>query len=87
MRVLLVVSSSGLAGTERPVVDLAAGLRAAGVEAEVACAPGGGGLDAVLERRSVPVHRMELEGPGLGLPRRLPRLAALAASSICCTPT
>ena len=78
MRVLLVVSSSWLAGTERHVVDLASGLRACGVEAEVACAPGGGGLDATLEGRGVPVHRIELEGPSVALGRCLPRLAALA---------
>jgi glycosyltransferase involved in cell wall biosynthesis len=78
VRVLLVVSSSWLAGTERHVVELAAGLRSCGVEAEVACAPGGGGLDATLEGRGVPVHRIELEGPGVGLARRLPRLASLA---------
>jgi glycosyltransferase involved in cell wall biosynthesis len=78
VRVLLVVSSSWLAGTERHVVELAAGLRACGVEAEVACAPGGGGLDATLAGRGVPVHPIELEGPGVGLGRRLPRLAALA---------
>jgi glycosyltransferase involved in cell wall biosynthesis len=78
VRVLLVVSSSWLAGTERHVVELAAGLRACGVEAEVACAPGGGGLDATLAGRGVPVHPIELEGPGVGLGRCLPRLAALA---------
>jgi glycosyltransferase involved in cell wall biosynthesis len=78
VRVLLVVSSSWLAGTERHVLELAPGLRAHGVEAEVACAPGGGGLDAALEGRGVPVHRIELEGPGVGLGRCLPRLAALA---------
>jgi glycosyltransferase involved in cell wall biosynthesis len=77
VRVLLVVSSSWLAGTERHVVELASGLRALGVEAEVACAPGGGGLDAALEGRGVPVHRIGLEGPGVGLVCCLPRLAAL----------
>lgn len=60
MRVLLVVSSSRLAGTERHVVELAAGLRAAGVDAEVACEPGGDGLDSVLARRDVPVHPVDL---------------------------
>ena len=60
MRVLLVVSSSRLAGTERHVVELAVGLRAAGVEAEVACEPGGDGLDSVLARREVPVHPLDL---------------------------
>ncbi|MGH9154192.1 MAG: glycosyltransferase family 4 protein, partial [Acidimicrobiales bacterium] len=64
MRVLLAVSSSRLAGTERHVVDLAAGLRAAGVEVEVACEPGGDGLDAALESLGVPVHRLAFTGPG-----------------------
>jgi glycosyltransferase involved in cell wall biosynthesis len=73
-----VVSSSRLAGTERHVIELASALRARGVEAEVACVPGGAGLDAVLEARGVPVHWIELEGPGAGLARCLPRLAALA---------
>lgn len=64
MRVLLAVSSSRLAGTERHVAGLAAGLRAIGMEAEVACEPGGEGLDAALESRGVPVHRLALTGPG-----------------------
>lgn len=60
---LLAVSSSRLAGTERHVVDLAAGLRAAGVEAEVACEAGGEGLDTALEAQGVPVHRLAFTGP------------------------
>lgn len=78
MRVLLVVSSSQLAGTERHVVELATGLRGCGVEAEVACAPGGGGLSATLAARGVPLHPLPLEGPGVGLGGCIPRLAALA---------
>ena len=65
LRVLLVVSSAKLAGTERHVVELAAGLRTAGVEAEVVCEPGGDGLDDVLIGRRVPVYRLRLTGPGL----------------------
>ncbi|MBW3615589.1 MAG: glycosyltransferase family 4 protein [Actinobacteria bacterium] len=65
MRVLLVVSSSKMAGTERHVVELAAGLHAAGIGVEAACEPGGGGLDQALGDRGVPVHRLALTGPGL----------------------
>jgi glycosyltransferase involved in cell wall biosynthesis len=54
--VLLVVSSDRLAGTERHVAELAAGLRQAGVDAEVACPPGPAGLAALLRRLDVPVH-------------------------------
>ena len=78
MRVLLVVSSSRLAGTEHHVLDLAVGLRGVGVDAEVACAPGGGGLSATLTARGVPVHELDLEGPGVGLGRCIPSLAVLA---------
>src|SRR5260370_40355370 len=76
MKVLLVVSSSTRAGTERHVVELGAGLRAAGVEAEVVCEGGGDGLDATLERRDVPVHRLELTGKGVA--RSVVPLARLA---------
>src|SRR5260370_24538827 len=76
MKVLLVVSSSTRAGTERHVVELGAGLRAAGVEAEVVCEGGGDGLDATLERRDVPVHRLELTGKGVA--RSVVALARLA---------
>lgn len=65
MNVLLVVSSSSLAGTERHVLDLAGGLRSAGVDAQVACEPGGDGLDQALRARGVPVHQLKLTGPGL----------------------
>jgi glycosyltransferase involved in cell wall biosynthesis len=78
MRVLIVVSSSWLAGTERHVIGLASALRVGGVDAEVACAPRGGGLDVALACRDVPVHQIDLEGPGIGLGRCIPRLAALA---------
>jgi glycosyltransferase involved in cell wall biosynthesis len=76
MKVLLVVSSSTRAGTERHVVELGAGLRAAGVEAEVVCEGGGDGLDATLERRDIPVHRLDLTGPGAA--RSVVALARLA---------
>lgn len=78
MRVLLIVSSSWLAGTERHVLSLASRLAGCGIEAEVACAPGGGGLHAALADRGVPVHLVDLEGPGAGLARCIPRLAMLA---------
>ncbi|HEY2957427.1 MAG TPA: glycosyltransferase [Actinomycetota bacterium] len=78
MRVLLVVSSSWLAGTERHVVELASALGRCGVEAEVACAPGGGGLGATLAARGVAVHPLPLEGSGVGVGRCVPRLALLA---------
>jgi glycosyltransferase involved in cell wall biosynthesis len=78
VRILLIVSSSRLAGTERHVVDLATGLRDRGIEAEVTCAPGGGGLTGKLAARGVPVHQLDLEGPGIGLGRCVPRLAVLA---------
>jgi glycosyltransferase involved in cell wall biosynthesis len=78
VRVLLVVSSSRLAGTEHHVADLAVGLRGLGIDAAVACAPGGGGLGATLDARGVPVHPLDLEGPGVGLGRCIPRLARLA---------
>lgn len=76
MRVLHVVSSSQLAGTERHVIELCAGLRGLGVEAEVACSTGGGGLDAALGTRGIPAHPLNLEGPRLAA--SLPRLADLA---------
>jgi glycosyltransferase involved in cell wall biosynthesis len=76
MRVLLVVSSSRLAGTERHVVELAGGLLRAGIGVEVACEAGGDGLDRALADRGVPVHRMALTGSGLG--RSLPALARLS---------
>ena len=49
MRILLVVSSSRLAGTERHVLELAAGLRADGLDAQVMCEAGGDGLDEALK--------------------------------------
>ncbi len=76
MRVLHVVSSSRLAGTERHVIELCAGLRDLGVEAEVACPPGGGGLDAALGARGIPAHPLDLEGRRLAA--SLPRLVDLA---------
>jgi glycosyltransferase involved in cell wall biosynthesis len=78
MRVLLVVSSSTLAGTERHVVELAGGLLSAGIGVEVACEPGGDGLDRALAGGGVRVHPLQLAGPGLG--RSLPRLARLSLS-------
>lgn len=74
MRVLLIVSSSRLAGTERHVVELAAGLRCLGVRAEVACE--GGELASALLERAVPVHRVPLTG--LHAARGLARIAGLA---------
>jgi glycosyltransferase involved in cell wall biosynthesis len=76
MRVLLVVSSSRLAGTERHVIELAAGLRAAGIDAEVVCEGGGEGLDETLARRDVPLHR--LGQTGWGMAQAVPQLARLS---------
>lgn len=41
---------------------LAAGLREAGINVEVACEAEGEGLDAILEARGVPVHRLAFTG-------------------------
>lgn len=76
MRVLLVVSSTRLAGTERHVVELAAGLQAAGIEVEAVCERGGEGLDQALQDRGVAVHLLPLTGPELA--RSIPRLARLS---------
>lgn len=76
MKVLLVVSSSKMAGTERHVVGLAGGLQAAGIEVEVMCEGGGEELDRSLEERGVHVHRLALTGPKLG--RSIPHLARLS---------
>jgi glycosyltransferase involved in cell wall biosynthesis len=76
VRVLQVVSSSQLAGTERHVIELAAALRRLGVEAEVACSNRGGGLVAALSTRGIPVHPLDLEGRRQAA--ALPRLAGLA---------
>ncbi|MEX2659936.1 MAG: glycosyltransferase family 4 protein [Acidimicrobiales bacterium] len=76
MKVLLVVSSSSIAGTERHVLELAGGLRAVGVDAQVACERGGDGLDQAFERRGVPVHALPLSSSRMVA--SVPRLARLS---------
>lgn len=76
MKVLLVVSSSTIAGTERHVLELAHGLRTAGIDAHVVCEPGGDRLDEEFEARDVPVHTLPLSGSRLAL--SVPPLARLS---------
>ena len=80
LRVLLVTKGLDLGGIERVVVDLATGLRARGVDVEVAVVnPRRDRLAPALEAAGVPLHR--LEGSDVVGPRAARRLAALIEDS------